>query len=181
MDRETATVSVDSFPGPRAEERVAYHHRFAAPSTYVYEFVWDTLADAEGPFVTDVDGNVLLDFTSHVGAAPLGYNNPKVLDRMAEFDLVDPSKIAGQDFYLSAGDPDDPAYPGPAELMDLLTETTERYGMDTVFLSNSGAEAVENAMKICYDRSKGKYGITFEGAFHGRTLGALSLNRSKEV
>jgi 4-aminobutyrate aminotransferase len=181
MDRATATVQVDSFPGPRAEQRVEYHHRFAAPSTYVYEFVWDTLADAEGPFVTDVDGNVLLDFTSHVGAAPLGYNNPKILDRMAEFDVVDPLKIAGQDFYLSAGDPDEPAYPGPAELMDLLTETTAGYGLDTVFLSNSGAEAVENAIKICYDASGGKYGVTFEGAFHGRTLGALSLNRSKEV
>jgi 4-aminobutyrate aminotransferase len=53
--------------------------------------------------------------------------------------------------------------------------------MDTVFLSNSGAEAVENALKICYDHTEGKYGITFEGAFHGRTLGTLSLNRSKEV
>jgi 4-aminobutyrate aminotransferase len=53
--------------------------------------------------------------------------------------------------------------------------------MDTVFLSNSGAEAVENALKICYDDTGGKYGITFEGAFHGRTLGTLSLNRSKEI
>ena len=52
--------------------------------------------------------------------------------------------------------------------------------MDRVFLSNSGAEAVENAIKICYDGG-GSYGITFEGAFHGRTLGALSLNRSKSV
>jgi 4-aminobutyrate aminotransferase len=181
MDRETASVSVDAFPGPRAEARVAHHARFAAPSTYVYEFVWDTLADAEGPFVTDVDGNVLLDFTSHVGAAPLGYNNPKILDRMAEFDLVDPLKIAGQDFYTSAGDPADPAYPGPTELMDRLTDVSSHYGMDTVFLSNSGAEAVENAIKICYDDTGGKYAITFEGAFHGRTLGALSLNRSKEV
>jgi 4-aminobutyrate aminotransferase len=100
---------------------------------------------------------------------------------MAEFDLPDPAKIAGQDFYLSAGDPAETAYPGPAELMERLVETTDRYGLDTVFLSNSGAESVENAMKICYDASAGKYGVTFEGAFHGRTLGALSLNRSKEV
>jgi 4-aminobutyrate aminotransferase len=53
--------------------------------------------------------------------------------------------------------------------------------MDTVFLSNSGAEAVENAIKISYDHTGGDYGITFQGAFHGRTLGALSLNRSKSV
>ena len=181
MDRQTAEVSVGEFPGPRARDRVDYHSRFAARSTYVYGFVWDTVAEAAGPFVTDVDGNVLLDFTSHVGAAPLGYNNPLVLDRLREFDLVDPLKIAGQDFYTSAGDPADPAYPGPAELMERLVEVSEGYGMDTVFLSNSGAEAVENAIKVCYDDTGGQYGVTFQGAFHGRTLGALSLNRSKAV
>jgi 4-aminobutyrate aminotransferase len=52
--------------------------------------------------------------------------------------------------------------------------------MDRVFLSNSGAEAVENAIKICY-AAGGHRAFTFEGAFHGRTLGALSLNRSKAV
>jgi len=181
MDRQTAEVQVGEFPGPRARERVEQYARFAAPSTYVYGFVWDTVAEADGPFVTDVDGNVLLDFTSHVGAAPLGYNSALVLERLREFDLVDPLKIAGQDFYTAAGDPGEPAYPGAAELMERLVEATESYGMDTVFLSNSGAEAVENAIKVCYDDTGGQYGVTFQGAFHGRTLGALSLNRSKAV
>lgn len=181
MDRESAEPSVDSLPGPRASDRVAYHRRFAAPSTYVFDFVWDVSADATGPFCTDADGNVLLDFTSHVGAAPLGYNNPLVLDRLRAFDLVDPLKIAGQDFYATAGDPMDPDIPGPADLMERLVEITEQFGMDTVFLSNSGAEAVENAVKISYDHTRGRYAVTFEGAFHGRTLGTLSLNRSKAV
>ncbi|WP_255149225.1 aminotransferase class III-fold pyridoxal phosphate-dependent enzyme [Halorarius halobius] len=181
MDRDTAEPTVRSLPGPKAAERVEYHGEFAAPSTYVYEFVWDVLEDATGPFCTDADGNVLMDFTSHVGAAPLGYNHPYLLERMEAFDLVDPLKIAGQDFYTTAGDPADPEFPGPAELMDRLTEVSSQYGMDTVFLSNSGAEAVENALKICYDDTGGKYGVTFHGAFHGRTLGALSLNRSKEI
>jgi 4-aminobutyrate aminotransferase len=101
-----------------------------------------------------------------------------MLDRLAEFDIVDPMKIAGQDFYVSGG-PE--GLPGPRELMDRLTEISDHYDMDTVFLSNSGAEAVENAMKICYDHTGGKYGITFDGAFHGRTLGTLSINRSKSV
>ncbi|MFC7236413.1 aspartate aminotransferase family protein [Halosegnis marinus] len=180
MNRETAEPSVDTLPGPKAEERVAYHGEHAATTTYVYDFVWDVTADAEGPFCTDADGNVLLDFTSHVGAAPLGYNNPDLLERMAEFDLVDPLKIAGQDFYTTAGDPADVDFPGPAELMDRLADASPD-GLDTVFLSNSGAEAVENAIKVCYDDTKGQYGITFQGAFHGRTLGALSLNRSKSV
>ncbi|MEM4781777.1 MAG: aminotransferase class III-fold pyridoxal phosphate-dependent enzyme [Halalkalicoccus sp.] len=182
MNRETAEPQVRTMPGDRASEWAAHHRRTAARSTYVYDFVWDVTANAEGPFCTDVDGNVLLDFTSHVAAAPLGYNNPLILDRLREFDLVDPSKIAGQDFYVgSPGTPEEPELPGPTQLMDRLIELGEPYGMDRVFLSNSGAEAVENAIKICYDATGGTRGITFEGGFHGRTLGALSLNRSKSV
>ncbi|MBP2250620.1 4-aminobutyrate aminotransferase [Halarchaeum solikamskense] len=181
MDRDTAEPRVDSFPGDAAREWVARHHEHAAPSTYVYDFVWDITEDAVGPFCTDVDGNVLLDFTAHVASAPLGYNNPKILDRLDAFDLVDPTKIAGQDFYVSGGGSvDDPDVPGPTQLMERLTDLTEHYGLDTVFLSNSGAEAVENAIKICYAK-RGHRAVTFDGGFHGRTLGALSLNRSKAV
>ncbi|PSQ39568.1 aspartate aminotransferase family protein [Halobacteriales archaeon SW_5_70_135] len=180
MDRHTAEPEVRNVPGERAREWVEYHHEVAAPSTYVYDFVWDFLADAEGPFVTDVDGNVLLDFTSHVAAAPLGYNNPKIADKLAAFDLPDPGKIAGQDFYVSGGwPPDDADFPGPAELMHRLRDAASHYGAERVFLSNSGAEAVENAVKVCYDHVEGDYGVCFQGAFHGRTLGTLSLNRSK--
>jgi len=182
MDRHTATPEVTDLPGDRAREWVDYHHESAAPSTYVYEFVWDRTAPAEGPFCTDVDGNVLMDFTSHVAAAPLGYNNPLIMEPLAEFDLVDPLKIAGQDFYVAGGDSPGDGVPGSSGLMERLTEVTAHYDMDTVFLSNSGAEAVENAIKIAYDDSGGaKHAITFDGAFHGRTLGALSLNRSKSV
>lgn len=180
MNRETTTPTIRSMPGERAREWAAAHRANAATSTYMYDFVWDLAGEADGPFCTDVDGNVLMDFTSHVGAAPLGYNNPKIMERLREFDLVDPLKIAGQDFYIS-GENVGSGLPGPTELMDRLTEITSHYGMDTVFLSNSGAEAVENAIKIAYDHTRGQYGITFEGAFHGRTLGALSLNRSKSV
>ncbi|AGB40033.1 aminotransferase class III-fold pyridoxal phosphate-dependent enzyme [Natronococcus occultus] len=183
MQRTTAEPTVEQLPGPKAKEWVDLHHDSAATSTYVYDFVWDITEDAVGPFCTDPDGNVLLDFTSHVAAAPLGYNNPKLLNEMREFDLVDPLKIAGQDFYVSTGGtPEDTELPGPAHLMNTLTEITDHYDLDTVFLSNSGAEAVENAIKICYDNCDvPKYGLTFEGAFHGRTLGTLSLNRSKSV
>jgi len=168
-------------PGDKAEEWVSHHHEHAAPSTYVYEFVWDITEDAAGPFCTDVDGNVLMDFTSHVAAAPFGYNNPRVMDRLEEFDLVDPSKIAGQDFYASGGgEPEDPETPTSTQLLHRLTDITDHYDLDTVFLSNTGAEAVENAIKICY-ANRGHRAFTFDGAFHGRTLGALSLNRSKTV
>ncbi|AHG04246.1 4-aminobutyrate aminotransferase [Halobacterium sp. DL1] len=181
MDRDTAEPSVRSLPGEKAAQWVDYHHEHAAPSTYVYEFVWDITEDADGPFCRDVDGNVLMDFTSHVAAAPFGYNNPKIMDRLDEFDLVDPSKIAGQDFYASGGwPPEDPDVDTSTQLLHRLTDITEQYDLDTVFLSNTGAEAVENAIKICYAQG-GHRAFTFDGAFHGRTLGALSLNRSKTV
>jgi 4-aminobutyrate aminotransferase len=180
MDRNSAKPDVSTVPGDAAKRWVEFHHQFAAPSTYVYGYVWDHTEPAAGPFCTDVDGNVLMDFTAHVGSMPLGYNNPKILDPLAEFDLVDPLKIAGQDFYVTGGGLD-PDIPGPTGLMDRLTDISSHYGMDTVFLSNTGAEAVENAIKVAYDHTRGKYAITAEGAFHGRTLGTLSLNRSKEV
>jgi len=182
MDRETAEPHVESLPGERARQWVEHHQHHAATSTFVYEFVWDFTAPAIGPFCTDVDGNVLMDFASHVASSPLGYNNPKIMDRLEEFGPIDPAKIAGQDFYAAGGGlPDDPDVPGPTQLQDRLIDITDHYGMDTVFLSNSGAEAIENAIKICYDHVGGRHGITFKGAFHGRTMGALSLNRSKAV
>ena len=181
MERDSAEPQVRDFPGERAREFVEYHHHSAAPSTYAFDFVWDHTAPAIGPFCTDVDGNVLMDFTGHVGAAPLGYNNPKLMDPLAELDLVDPMKIAGQDFYLNAGTELHPDVPGPSDLMDRLTDLSSHYDMDTVFLSNTGAEAVENALKVSFDHSRGKYAIAFQGAFHGRTLGTLSLNRSKGI
>ncbi len=183
MDRETAEPSVHHMPGDAAEAWMEYHHEYAAPSEYQHEFVWDITADAEGPFCTDVDGNVLLDFTCHIGAAPLGYNNPKILEGMEAFDLVDPMKIAGQDFYAGAGpSPTEPTHSMASQLMERLIDVTDYYGMDTVFLCNSGAEAIENAMKITYAQAgTPKYGVTFVGGFHGRTLGTLSMTRPKSV
>jgi len=181
MQRDSAEPRVRDFPGERAREFVEYHHRNAAPSTYAFDFVWDRSAPAIGPFCTDVDGNVLMDFVGHVGAMPLGYNNPKLMDPLAELDLVDPMKIAGQDFYVTGGPDLPPDVPGPTDLMDRLTDLSSHYDMDRVFLSNTGAEAVENALKISFDHTRGKDVLTFQGAFHGRTLGTLSLNRSKGV
>jgi len=183
MNRDTAEPIADAIPGPNAQRWVEFHQSHSAPSEYSHEFVWDVTREADGPFVTDVDGNVLLDFTCHIGAAPLGYNNEKVLSKLREFDLVEPLKIAGQDMYFGSGPtPEDADFPGSSHLMETLTDISSQYGMDTVFLSNSGAEAMENAMKITHDyRAPAKYGVAFTGSFHGRTLGTLSLTKSKDV
>jgi 4-aminobutyrate aminotransferase len=72
--------------------------------------------------------------------------------------------------------------PTPSHLHKKLIEITSQFKFEKAFLSNSGSEAVENAVKLCFQYRKNfGYGFTFEGAFHGRTLGALSLNRSKNL
>lgn len=150
--------------------------KHAAPSTYVKGVIRDGEAFASGPFFTDVDGNVLLDFVSHVGAAPLGYKNPEIMELKGKIAKYDPDRYAGADFILKAD------VPTPSDLHYKLHEITSHLGMGMHFFSNSGAEAVENAVKICYAKQKNYgYGIAFRGAFHGRTLGALSLNSSKKV
>lgn len=181
MDRDTIEPNVGNGRA-NAEAWVEYYQTHAAPNTHVYDTVWDVEAPATGPFFTDVDGNVLMDFTSQVAAVPLGFNNPHVLERMGEFDLeIDPLKIAGSAYYAGqSGSPGDASLPTPGRLMEELLDVTTHYDMEAVFLSNSGAEAVENAMKICYHNG-GHRAATFQNAFHGRTLGALSLNRSKQV
>lgn len=173
--------SVGKLPGSNSRQWLELHRGNAAPSTHPYDFVWDATSEAIGPFCKDPDGNVFLDFTAHVGAAPLGYNNPMLMEEAQDWDIADPLKMAGQDFYLATGKhPNDTSWPSPANLMDLLTDVSSQYNLDTVFLTNSGAEAVENGIKICYDyRESMKHGIAFEGAFHGRTLGALSVSKSK--
>lgn len=176
-------------PGPRAKKIIRHVKKYAAPSTHE-EFVWDASRPAIGPFCTDPDGNIILDLASHVASLALGYNYPKILEDIGV--PVDPLKIAGQDFmvYYPPKKPFGNSSFKPAkdmktpqDLQEILINITSQFKFNKVFLINSGAEAVENAIKICYDnRNMGKqYGICFSGAFHGRTLGALSLNRSKTV
>ncbi len=170
MNREEAYPEVDRME--KSEKYAEYEKKHGAKTTRVYPFVWNYSKEAKGPFCKDIDGNIFLDFNSHVASSPLGYNHPKIKKALNKINISDPTKIAGQDFYAT-GD-----FPGPAELQEKILETTEKFGMNKVFLVNSGAEAVENAIKISYNHS-GTRGICFNGSFHGRTLGALSLTTSK--
>ncbi|MBF0523985.1 MAG: aspartate aminotransferase family protein [Deltaproteobacteria bacterium] len=184
MKRLTATPSVKvAPPGPNARKWAEFHKKYAAFSTYFYPFIWDRAAPATGPFVTDVDGNVIMDFVSHVASSPLGYNHPTLTAISKKLAAIDPDRYAGTDFVGGYGpDPDASEVPTPSHLHHELIDITSKFGFGTAFLSNSGAEAVENAIKICYDYKRNfGYGVCFMGAFHGRTLGALSLNRSKQA
>jgi len=184
MKRSTASPKiVTTPPGPNTKKWANFHMKHAAQSTYEKEFVWDRHAPAIGPFCTDADGNVFMDFVSHVASSPFGYNHPKIIQVQEKLAKIDPDRYAGTDFMGAYGpDPKKCKIPTPSHLHYKIIEITKQFGFDTAFFINSGAEAVENAIKICYDHRRNYgYGITFTGAFHGRTLGALSLNRSKEV
>lgn len=174
MDREKAKPNVSCFPGSNAKKHVKNWNKFGYESTHYYPFVWSITKDSKGPFCKDVDNNTFLDFTSHGGAAPLGYNNKYLMKKLSSFELIDPAKMYGQGLYYNSEE-----YPSSVDLMRKLVENNT-YNLNQVFLSNSGAEAVENAIKISYN-NRGSYGVCFMGSFHGRTLGALSLNRSKNV
>ncbi len=128
-------------------------------------------AKGAGCYCTDIDDNTFLDFGSQIAANPLGYNHPALVHVSKHYAGRSPLKFAGQDFTVK-------------EHLDLVEELLRiaPKKMDAAFLTNSGAEAVENALKISLRRQRAaKFGISFTGAFHGRTLGALSCTNSKAV
>jgi 4-aminobutyrate aminotransferase len=124
-----------------------------------------------GPFCQDLDGNTFLDFASQIAANPLGYNHPDLVGVTKAYGNRFPIKFAGQDFATSEH----------LEMIETLLSISPK-NMDAAFLINSGAEAVENATKICMRKRPGsKFGIAMESGWHGRTLGALSLTNSNKV
>jgi 4-aminobutyrate aminotransferase len=125
----------------------------------------------EGPYCEDLDKNVFLDFASQIAANPLGYNHPELLAIIKAYSKQFPVKFAGQDFTI----------PEHLEMIESVLSISPKT-MNAAFLANSGTEAVENAIKTCMVHRPGtKFGVSMERAFHGRTLGALSLTNSKSV
>lgn len=158
-------------PGPRASEIIEAMKKSCYDSTFTYPLV---VAGGSGCVIRDVDGNSFLDFTSNIGACPLGYSHPDIVSIIADMARHGTHKIAGQDFYCQ--EHADLAQ----QFLSILPE-----GFKAFFI-NSGAEAVENAIKIAYRRRLAEGlpvlpGVSCTGAFHGRTLGALSFTYSKPV
>ncbi|MFN4336123.1 MAG: aminotransferase class III-fold pyridoxal phosphate-dependent enzyme [Candidatus Nitrosocaldus sp.] len=153
-------------PGKKAQMIIDRMNRDCYNSTFVYPLV---IEDGEGCYIRDVDGNIYLDFTSNIGSSPLGYKHPDVIDVLKEHSSMGVHKIAGQDFYCREH----------AELAERLLSIAPK-GFKA-FLINSGAEAVENAIKIAYRKMGALPGVSCINAFHGRTLGALTFTFSKPV
>ncbi|HVX03052.1 MAG TPA: aminotransferase class III-fold pyridoxal phosphate-dependent enzyme [Nitrososphaera sp.] len=159
-------------PGPIASDIISTVKKNCYDSTFTYPLV--IAAGSSGCVVKDVDGNSFLDFTSNIGACPLGYSHPDITGVLAEMSRNGAHKIAGQDFYCKEH----------ADLAEQFVSILPD-GFKAFFI-NSGAEAVENAIKLAYRKrfAEGKPvfpGVSCTGAFHGRTLGALTFTYSKPV
>ena len=183
MNRHTAAPIIKTPPpGPISQRWTQYHMANCAEGIYFHGLVWDRSKPAVGPFCMDPDGNVILDLSSHGAAFPLGYNNKELIETATRAAAVNPGRYGAEIVGAWGEDPEAIDIPTPSHLAQKVISKTKPYGLDTLFMSNSGAEAVENAMKICYDHRRNMgIGFCFQGAFHGRTLGATSLTRSRRA
>ena len=152
-------------PGPKAQAVIARDRRYASTS---YVKIYDLVVErGEGTMVEDVDGNRYLDFMSGIATSSTGHSHPKVvaaIEQAARKFL----HICATDFY----------YPVMTDLIERLAKFAPGSHPKRVFLSNSGAEAIEGAIKLARKHTKRANVLAFEGAFHGRTLGMISLNSS---
>lgn len=157
---------MNNIPGKMATNIIDSIENTSYYSTYTYPLVIKT---GEGCLIEDVDGNKFLDFTSNIGSCPLGYSHHAILDILKKYSSNGAHKIAGQDFYCEEH------AQIALKILSICPPNSK------VFLINSGAEAVENAIKLAYKKLGALPGVSCINAFHGRTLGALSLTFSKEV
>ncbi|HKK08087.1 MAG TPA: acetyl ornithine aminotransferase family protein [Gemmatimonadota bacterium] len=153
-------------PGPRAREVVERDARWAS-SCYIKEYPL-VVARGRGAMVEDVDGNRYLDFMAGIAVAATGHSHPRVVEAI-QHAAADFLHICGSDFH----------YPGLAELCERLSRLAPGEKPKRAFITNSGTEAVEGAIKLARQSTGRTDIIAFKGAFHGRTYGALSLTSSK--
>src|SRR2546421_7283964 len=153
-------------PGPKARAIVERQNRWASTS-YPKEYPL-AIARGAGAMVEDVDGNRYLDFMAGIAVASTGYGHPKVVQAIqdaAERFL----HICGSDFYFESF----------AALCERLAQLAPGPSKKRVFLSNSGTEAVEGAIKLARHSTGRPAIVAFTGAFHGRTYGGVSLTARK--
>jgi len=165
--REPSAPSIiTELPGPKARAIIARDEAVASPSlTRAYPLVAES---GSGMVVTDVDGNRFLDFAAGIAVCSTGHSHPKVVAAIKE--------QAGQLIHIAATDFYEPRY---LELMERLAGIAPFAEKARVFITNSGTEAIEGAIKLARYHTHRPGIIAFEGGFHGRTMGALSLTNSK--
>lgn len=159
---------VTALPGPKAKEIVREDSEFLSPSyTRDYPLV---AKSGRGAMIEDVDGNTFLDFAAGIAVVATGHCHPEVVAAVQKqaSELI---HMSGTDFY----------YPSLVELAAKLASIAPGAEPKRVYFGNSGAEAIEAAIKLVKYHTKRDKLVAFHGAFHGRTLGALSLTASRAV
>ena len=157
---------VGPLPGPKARAAVEADHRLISPSyTRSYPLV---AKRGRGVRIEDPDGNEFLDFAAGIAVVSTGHCHPEVVAAIQK-QAAELIHISGTDFYNEA----------LTDLATRLSAVAPMPGPHRFFYGNSGAEAIECALKIARYHTGRQQIISFFGAFHGRTMGALSLTGSK--
>src|SRR5437868_12307838 len=155
-----------ALPGPNAKRVLEGDQKFISPSyTRSYPMV---AKSGHGIVVTDVDGNDFFDFSAGIAVTSTGHCHPKVVAAIQKQagELI---HMSGTDFY----------YENMVQLAERLSKIAPMKGPHRIYYGNSGAEAIGCALKLARYHTKRQNIIAFFGAFHGRTMGALSLTASK--
>ncbi len=168
----TTTIAVagpnikTKLPGPKAAQILKDDDRLMSPAyTRSYPLV---AKSGRGAIITDVDGNDFLDFSAGIAVNSTGHAHPEIVAAIQK-QSAELIHMSGTDFY----------YPQMTELADRLSKIAPMKGPHKFSYGNSGAEAIEAALKLARYHTKRPYILAFYGAFHGRTMGALSLTCSK--
>lgn len=157
---------ITPLPGPNARAVVEKDDRLISPSyTRSYPMV---AKRGRGLRVEDVDGNEFLDFAAGIAVCSTGHCHPEVVAAIQK-QAAELIHMSGTDFY----------YEHMITLAERLSKVAPMKGPHRFYYGNSGAEAVECALKIARYHTGRQNIIAFYGAFHGRTMGALSLTASK--
>jgi 4-aminobutyrate aminotransferase/(S)-3-amino-2-methylpropionate transaminase len=159
----TRTIEVKTdIPGPRSAEILARKERVVAEPLSIYLPL--VIAEGRGATITDVDGNTFVDFAGGVGCMNVGHSHPRVVEAVRD----QAELFTHTDFTVLP-------YENYVALAERLLDLAPIAGEKRAAFFNSGAEAIENSIKFARAHTKRPAVIAFEGAFHGRTLLALSL------
>ncbi len=165
--RRFAKVS-STVPGKKATEVVKKTQEYLSPSiSHFYPLVVES---AHGALVKDVDGNQFIDFAAGIAVLSTGSTHPKVVEAI-KTQAEKFVHYSYTDFY----------YENLVDLSEKLVSLVPGEFSKMVYYGNSGAEAIEAAMKLTRNYSKRPIFLAHSGSFHGRTMGALSLTASKPM
>ncbi|HEX6579904.1 MAG TPA: acetyl ornithine aminotransferase family protein [Actinomycetota bacterium] len=166
LANESAPRLITEIPGPRAQEVVERDRATTSPSLpRAYPFAPKR---ASGSVVEDVDGNLFLDLNAGIAVTSTGHCHPTVVEAIQR-QAAELIHYSASDFFL-------PIY---SELTERLDQIAPMSGRVRSFLTNSGTEAVEAAMKLARHHTGRQYLLAFYGSFHGRSYGSVSMTASK--